>query len=204
MVTTPTIGQLAWGSPLNAALNDLQTQINQRPLQAGWEATDQGLLVWSFDISAAPNSTALTAGVLMMSRVVLRAPATITNLVINVASAGVTLTAAQNFGSLYDAAGNRIGITADQSAVWTSTGLKTMALTAPVPVAAGYYWVAMLSNGTTPPSLNRGSGVAAVNAGSAGATLRFAQTGAGLTTPPASFVPAALTGTSIAWWMAVS
>lgn len=204
MVTTPTVGQLAWGGPLNSALNDLQNQINQRPVQVGWQASDQALLAWTFDIAAAPNTTALTAGVLMMSRVVLRAPATITNLVMNVGTAGVTLTAGQNFGALYDAAGVRQGITADQSANWTSTGLKTMPLTVPYVAPAGSYLIALLANGTTPPSPNRGSGIAAVNAGTAGATLRFAQTGAGLTSPPASFVPSGLTGTSLAWWMAVS
>lgn len=204
VLPNPVIGSQPWGAVLNARLDDLQSQIDQRPVQAGWQATDQGLLVWTYDVSAAVNSSALTAGVLAVARVVLRRAATISNLYMNVATGGVTLTAGQNFGALYDAAGTRVGVTADQSASWTSVGLKTMALTVPYNALAGYYWVAMLANGATPPSLSRGSIIAAVNAGAAGATLRYAQTGAGLTTAPASFVPAGLTASSLPWWMAVS
>lgn len=204
MASNPVIGSSPWGGVLNTRLDDLQTQISQRPVQAAWTASDQGLLAWTYDVSAGLNSTILTAGVLNLARIVLRQGATVSNLLMDVATAGSGLTAAQNFGALYDAAGNRVGITADQSASWTSTGLKTMALTVPYVAAAGQYLIAMLSNGTTPPTLQRGAGLASVNAGTAGATLRYATQGAGLTTPPASFSPASMASNAIAWWMAVS
>jgi hypothetical protein len=62
MVTTPTIGQLAWGGPLNAALNDLQSQITAGPPGVDWVPADQTYIAWPYDPAVMSASTILVAG----------------------------------------------------------------------------------------------------------------------------------------------
>lgn len=208
MVTTPTHGQLNWDVPLNAALNDLQAQINVSPVDNTWIPADQGYIAWSVDPVSASNATALTAGVMTLVRVVVRTQTAVTvnNLEIGVNVAGVTLTAGQNFAALYDSTGARLGITADQSGTWNSIGHKTMALTAPVAVSAGKYWVGLVSNGATPPQILRATTAAAGSANSklTAANTRFGSIGAGLTTPPVSITPALIAQVLMGWFAGLS
>jgi len=209
MVTTPTHGQANWDIPLNAALNDLQDQININPVADGeWMPSDQSYVAWSIDPALAVNSSILTAGAMTLIRVAVRAKAATTvlvsNIEIGVGTAGVTLTAGQNFAALYNTAGTRLAVTADQSAVWTSTGHKTMALTVPQNLAAGYYWIGILPNGTTPPQLTRASSAASVNSKTTAATSRFGSFGAGQTATPASITPATITPVNIAFFGGIS
>jgi hypothetical protein len=90
----------------------------------------------------------------------LKAPQTLTvaNLLAYVITAGATLTSGQCLGGIWDSNGNLWAATADQSAVWNSTGPKTMALTAQggrsltLPGGSGvFYWAGLLVNGTTSP-----------------------------------------------------
>lgn len=206
MVTTPTIGQSAWGQPLNDALNDLQSQISQRPIDVEWSPSDQGFSAWTFDPALSAGSTALSTGTLNLMQVAIRTARTLTDMTICSTVAGSGLTAGQNFVGLYDINGNRVALSADQSASWASTGTKIIPFTAPVAVPAGYYWLAVLVNGTTPPQIQRGQTNAAnaVNAKKTTATSRYATSGAALTALPASFVPGAVTPQPIAWWGAVA
>lgn len=197
----PTIGQDPWGATLNARLDNLQAQINTRPTVVDWSASDQGFIAWSYDPMVLFGATALANGVLTLARVAVRDSATVNNLAVNVQNAGVGLVAGQNFAALYNNAGTRIAVTADQSAVWNTTGNKIMPVTAPVAVTAGFYWIALLGNAATPMQPGRAGSTGAGSINTAGATLRFATTGAGLTTTPASFVPAGLTLSGTAWWL---
>jgi Right handed beta helix region len=168
-----------------------------------------GLLEWNFDptgISTA--SQVLTSGTLHLIKITAQASATINNIITAVNTVGATLTAGQNFAALFDSAGNRIGITADQSTAWTTTGLKTMALTAGVAVTAGQdYYIVLLSVGTTPPSFPRSaSSTVAANAGLATTALRFAANATGQTSMPSTITLSSNTGGSPAatFWCALS
>jgi hypothetical protein len=211
MVTTPTHGQSNWDVPLNAALNDLQDQININPASdADWRPVDQGYVTWSMDPAFASNVSALTAGVMTLIKVPIRAKTGTTVLVSNIElginSGGVTLTAGQNFAALYNSAGTRLALTADQSAVWTSAGHKTMALTVAQNLTSGYYWIAVLANGATTPQILRATNATAASANSktTAATTRFGSFGAGLTATPASFTPASITPVLMGWFAGLS
>lgn len=201
MVTTPTIGQLNWGAPLNAALNDLQNQINLRPIGVGWTPQDQGFISWTEAPGLINNSGTLVSGTVTLGQVAVRDATTANRLFLRVTAAGVGLTAGQNFVGLYNNAGTRIAVSADQSAAWTATGMMSPAFTAPIGISAGKYWLAVLANGATPPSLRCGNQGGDGNAGLTGATLRYATAAVAQTSLPASFVPAALVAQLNAWWL---
>lgn len=223
MVTKPTRGDPNWDVGLNAALDDLQGQITTNGSAISSNNTamdsrvttlervdtftpaDHALIGWNFDPAAATGSTALTAGVLYLHRVILRKAATVTNLIAAVTTSGSTLTAGQNLAGLYDANGNLLASTADQSSAWTSTGIKTMALTVAQALAAGTYYVGLLSNGTTPPTFARGSILSAsmVNVGLTVATGRFTTYGTTQTSLPTVTMSSAAFSAN-AYWVALS
>jgi parallel beta-helix repeat protein len=167
-----------------------------------------GLAEWNFDPTAISTvSQVLVSGTLYLVKITPQSSGTITNLIVHVGTAGATLTAGQNLAALFDSGGTRLGITADQSTPWATTGLKTMALGASVAVTAGQdYYVAFLSVGTPPVSFARAGGsVVAPNANLASTALRFAQNGTGLTAIPSTITPASNTGANaFTIWVALS
>ncbi|MFN0088661.1 MAG: hypothetical protein ACKVWR_00105 [Acidimicrobiales bacterium] len=165
---------------------------------------DQALLAWAYDPAAAVNSLAGTSGTLYVVRMRLAEAATISSIVAYVGTAGATLTAAQNLAGLYDAAGVRLGVTADQSSAWTSTGTKVMALTAPVEVPAGVYWAALLAVGTTTPAFTRSAGSASASVGQTAAPYRFSIAGTGQTSMPATITPGSVTAAPVAYWVGLA
>jgi len=169
-------------------------------------ANDVGLLHWTYDPSAPSGTTGPTAGTITMIKVKLGKAATVSNILMAVSGAGVGLTAGQNFAGLYDGAGNRLTQTADQTTAWGTNGLKTMAVT-PVDLGAGFYYVAYLSNGATPPVITRGSNITASpaigNIDAAPATARWATAGTG-TTLPATINMATRTPITTTFWTAIS
>ncbi|QIE02565.1 collagen triple helix repeat-containing protein [Streptomyces phage BRock] len=175
------------GIPLSDLTVSVQNSINsigfmtpQVPLPA-----DIGYLAYSFDPLIADGSVGPVAGTIQLVRVVLRSPQTITNIVAHVGTAGGTLTSGQNFAGLYDATGARVALTADQTTAWGTTGAKTMALTAPYAAAAGYYYVAFLSNGTTPPLFRSKTNLGGdfISGTSPANSFRFATNTTGTTLP---------------------
>jgi hypothetical protein len=166
-------------------------------------AADHGFLAWSYDPGVSSGTTATAAGVLTLARVRVPKATTVSAIWLSVSTAGATL--ANSFVGLYDAAGTRLGVSADQSTALQTTGLKNIALTAPVAVTAGYHYVAILTNGTTQPSLLRGatSGFGVVNAGLSAPNLRFATSGTGLTALPSTITMSATTGAQAATWVAL-
>ncbi len=169
------------------------------------------LLEWNYDPIAASATTSaastLTAGAVTLVKFTAQTTGTINNIIAQVLAAGATLTSSQNYAAIFSMAGTRLGITADQTTAWGSTGLKTMALTSGVAVTAGTdYWVAFLSNGTTPPKFTQAAGtVVTANAGLTTSTYRFATNGTGQTSMPGSIAPASNTGTNaVTMWVALS
>jgi hypothetical protein len=127
----------------------------------------------------------------------------ITNVILGLNGPGSGLTAGQNFAALFSGAKTLLSATADQTTSWGSTGggPAIMALTAAQTVPAGYIYVAFLSNGTTPPPLNRAAGNIN-NVGLTAATAAFATAGTAQTSMPGTITTAAYTAASI--WAAVS
>lgn len=191
MAFTPIpIGSLAWGAPVNAALAGQDARIAAIEAQGGATLHAQGIVAAPYDPATAGTGTGLTSGTVYMVRVDLVNPVTLTGLIFTIATAGAGLTAGQNLVGVYNAAGTRVAVSADQSAAWTSTGVATPMLTAPYAAAPGAYYLALLSVGTTPINVLRSaasapaSGVLSYGVGAAGA--RFAAGPTGQTSLPAS------------------
>jgi len=148
-----------------------------------WIPPDHSLISWTMDPSLASASTALTtAGTLYAHKLHIPEATTVTSILMHVITAGVTLTAGRCFAALYQN-NTLLGVTADQSGTWNSTGLKTMNIAGgPVAVAAGDVVVGVWFNGTTGPAFLRGNinipnmGIAAMS------NYRFGIANTGLTT----------------------
>ncbi len=143
-----------------------------------------GFLGWTMDPANAVGSSAvIVSGTLYGARLWLPKDSTVTNIIMQVGTLGATLTSGQSFAAIYRANGTLVDVTADQSAAWISTGVKTMPLAAgPVVLVAGYYDVCFWSAGTTGPRFVSGATGSYVNMGLAGSASRFFTANAGLTT----------------------
>lgn len=173
----------------------------------GWTATQLGFIGWNYDVQYIQAGTALgTNGTVYVSKCWTPNALSITNVHVQVITAGATLTASQNLAALYDGSKNLVGTTGDQSTAWTSVGTKTMALTGgPYAISANsFYYVAYFANGTTRPSFGRlGSNLGGMNGLLSSANSRFASSSTGRTTSmPATL--GAFTATNLAYWVAVS
>lgn len=198
------IGSLNWGGPVNAAFTDHDTRITTLNRMQTSAATDQNLIAWTFDGATTLTASTPTSGTVNMLKIWVREPATINNVAMTVITAPTALVAAQNIAGLYDLAGNRLAVTADQTANWATTGLKDMPLTVPYVAAAGAYYIAFVSNGATPPAFGRGSSLAAggatVNIGLTAPDARYTTGPVAQTTLPATITMAARTIDTRAWW----
>jgi hypothetical protein len=175
-----------------------------------WVATpdQQGWLAWNYDPVYCSNASNLTTQTVAVAKIILPAAITVTNIAIYAVNAGATLTAGQSLVGFYDSGGTQRAVSADQSASWTSGGLKTVAMTTPYAAAAGTYYVALLCNGTTPmgPARTNSSGAIIANAGLSAANFRFGIAATGQTVMPASFTPASMTAGvgAVGYWCAIS
>lgn len=210
MAYTPVIiGSLNWGAPVNAAFTSQDARISDIEAQGSLTLGATTFLATNVDPAYAGAAVSLVSGTVHMQRIDLPYPGTITNLhQAVVTTVGSGLTAGQNFAGLYNSAGTRIGVTADQSVAWTTAGEKNMALTAPVAVAAGTYYVALLSNGATPPAFLRMAQTASVadlvNHGMSTATARWTTGPTAQTTLPASITMASRVFSGLTYIAAVS
>lgn len=202
------IGSLGWGAPVNTALTDQDARITALGAQGATTLKALGFLAQPYDPAMATAGTVLTSGTIYMIRLDLASAATISTGTLCVINAGVTLTAGQNLVGLYDAAGTRVAVSADQSAAWTSAGEKNVTFTAPYAAAAGTYYLAVLSVGTTPIGLLRtvssASVVDVINHGLTTATARWTTGPTAQTTLPASVTMASRTMAMTAYWGGIS
>lgn len=171
-------------------------------------APDHGLLSWNYDPAmCGAGSTGTTAGTVYLMKIkIVNRSTVVTNVLMSVTAAGATLTAGQNFAGLYNSSGTLLSATADQTTAWGTTGLKTMALSAPQTLAVGNYYVAVVANGTTPPSFMRGADISSsgVNAGLTASTGRFVTGPTAQTTLPASITMGSNSTVQTARWVALS
>jgi hypothetical protein len=149
----------------------------------------------------------LTSGTLYLVKITAQTAGPVTNIVLNLGTVGATLTSGQNLVALFDSAGNRLAVSADQTTAWGSgTGIKSAAISSTALTAGADYWVAILSVGTTPAAFSRGPGsVAPANGGLATTVLKYAINGTGLTAIPSTITPSSNTGSNAATiWAALS
>lgn len=196
------------------AFNDggtIQAGLLQYPLSVVNDPTftpaDHGLITWTHDpatLRSASNAT--TSGTVYLCKVkIVNRSTVVSNVIIGIEAAGSGLTSGQSFVGLYDSSGTRLAVSADQSASWASTGMKTIALTAAQTLAVGSYYVAILSVGTTPPQFSMGAGGSAnINVGLASGSGRFLAGPASQTSLPASITLASQPTTTGARWAALS
>jgi hypothetical protein len=202
-----------WDVPLNAALTDQDARITALAAQAANATTEsaqaRGFINWNYRPEMVQAGTAPGSGFILMQRVYVPAAATVHNVHFAIATAGATLTAGQNFVGLYNASGTRLGVSADLSTRWASDlDVQSYALTAAVSVTAGYYYTALVSNGTTRPSFWRAvsSSNAAnlINTGLTATTQAYGYYPTANTSLPASLTYSTRTPLTAALWTAVS
>lgn len=174
-----------------------------------------GALEWNYDPIMAGSATgqATTTGTGYMLKITPLVGGLCTNVIMTVgttAPAGA-LTSAQNFVELFDAAGNRVAVTADQTTAWATSGVKVMAWQTPVTLTAGVdYWLRVVSNsaaGTAAVFVRTNAGATTTpNFGFATpATYRFAVNGTGLTASTSTVTLASNSGSGAQpYWAALS
>ena len=201
-VTPAAIGALTQATA-DARYTSLTSYGNQ------WTPADHGLTAWTFDPAASSTTgTPLSTGFIYMVGIVLRQATSISKVHAVLGAAGSGLTAGQCLAGLYDAAGNRVAITADQSTAWASAGHKAMNLTASYSAAAGRYYVALLFVGTTSPTFACGSTLGAAftpgNANLSAGSYRFCRSASGQSALPGSVTLSGFTPDANNVWAAVS
>ena len=198
-ITPPTIGQTAWGQPVNDALMQLQ--------DGGLSPNDAGFQSWNFSPQHSSTANAQVSGTIVMARLPrFTQSKTISSVWFHVTVAAVTPTAGQCFAALYRMDGTRMAVSADISGQLASTGVIGWNLTAPVVCAAGDYYAAILQNAATPATLGSSSGIGSSSAANAGLTAATAFHTNGPTTQtsmPASVTMSGRTVSSQPLWAGV-
>lgn len=171
------------------------------------QPSDHGLIAWSGpDPAVASSTSALVSGTLYLTALFFRSAASVTKLWWIHTAAAVSATAGQNWTGLYGSNGTlltSVGI----DGVVTSNSVRSATLSSAQAVTAGTYWMALLVNASTPPTVARYGGASAAgnSMNLAAAGLRFCVNGTGLTSLPASITTASNTTTgSIALAVAAS
>ncbi|MGZ4519169.1 MAG: hypothetical protein ACXVGA_00970 [Mycobacteriaceae bacterium] len=169
---------------------------------------DHGLVAWSYDPIISASSAVSTGGTAVVCRVHVPVGSTITKALLYISAAGATLTSGQCFINLYDPTKALIGTSADQSAAWQSTGLKTITLTEKTTgsmtnLAAGDYYVMWWANGTTIPAWRGAATVPIINANLSATNSRFATADTGLTTTAPTTL-GTFAAASTAYWCALA
>lgn len=163
-----------------------------------------GLTSWAFDPAICTGSQLLTNGTVYVVKMHVSNATTITKLYWQINAVATTPTAGQNEIGIYDSLGAKLASTNVDSVV-LSTGLIVTTISSLALVPNTYYWVGMVFNAATAPTLGKGTstGGGLVNAGLSGATLRFATAATAQTVLPSSFTPSALTAANIPLWAAI-
>jgi hypothetical protein len=204
VITNPSPNQLAISEAV----------ITPAPLRStGFGPEDLSYQAWTYDplIACGSGGDLLTSGTVYVNRVQVPVSITATNLVVFVVAAGVTLTSGQSLLGLYNSAGTRIGITADQSAIWTSTGTKSAALVGgPFVLSPGFYWIAFLNvnTGTSPKFARFGNNTLTATIGNIGANatsnMRFGTNVTAQTALPSPLVLASNAASGVSWWAGIT
>lgn len=155
---------------------------------------EQGLLAWTYDPNMAGHVTAQSsggvAGRITLVRIPIRRRILWSNIWLGLSGVDAAATLSNNYLGVYDTTGTLRGTTADISASYMTGAIaKPFPLATPFTANPGFYYIAMLLNGTwTTNSLTfkaSGAGVS-VNAGLAAPNLRYSHLLTVQTSLPAS------------------
>jgi hypothetical protein len=119
------------------------------------------LITWTHDPANDTGSLALVSGSVYMLKVPVFGVKSVTNIRLYVVTGGGTLTSSQNFAALFSEDGQtRVGVSADLSGVWNTSGDKTIPLVSgPFNIGTAgvltYFYIALLGVGTTGPAILR-------------------------------------------------
>lgn len=166
-----------------------------------------GIAAWCYDPALAVNSTALSNGILYLTRVNIAADVTVSKVYWWVGNSGSSPVSGQNQVGLYNSSGTLLASTNVDSGISTA-GFKTTTITSQALTAGAFYWVGMVFNASVAPTLTRASGWTGVdtaaNLGQPAASSRFATNGGSRTALPSTITPASNVGTDFAGpWAAV-
>lgn len=175
-----------------------------------WLPSDAGLLEFNFDPAAASSTgVILVTNKVALARINVRTPIVANNIIFHVDTAGSSLTANQNLCGIYNSAGTLLvsSPAGGLDSKVTSTGVITQALSAPQALGPGFYWIALLFNGTTPPTVaSAANNLTNANTGLTAATYRWATNGTGTTSLPATITPSSngVGSGAVAYWAGIS
>lgn len=161
-----------------------------------------GFTSWNYDPIAWQGSGSPVSGAMNVIKLALPA-GTVTNLhLLDGGGAGAGITNAHC--ALYNSAGALLSDSANLTAGWNASNVRTFVLVTPQVVTAGVYYAGFWISAATTPSLIRSTTGTPVNVNTSGATLRAATTtDVGLTTT----APATLggkTASNFTYWVGAS
>ena len=116
---------------------------------------------------------------------------------------GGTVTRSANVGVVYSGAGALVQCTGDLSTTLTGTNAQTASFAATYTESAGNtYYVGLLVNGTTAPTLRSVAVGSASNFNLNGASLRWSTNGTGISKAPNTITPSSNSTTNlVTWWV---
>lgn len=170
------------------------------PMQTGTDQPqDHNYIAWTGPLDALTTGTVVTNGTIYLSKVQVRYRVSVSKILWWVSAVAVTPTASQNWVGVYNSSGAQVIAPVGVDAATTSTGNKETAVT-PTVLTPGNYYIALVFNAATAPTLARGSGLAGNgwNAGLTASTYKYATNGTGATVLPASFTLSSNTATGFA------
>ncbi len=169
---------------------------------------DHGFKAWAYDLSLGGSSSLTpTAGVLYLSKIVVRSAFLASNIHLNLAFAGTGLS--NTFVGIITASGDQVAVSADASTTLETPGFKTIPVTTPVTIdqVGSFVWVALVVGGLSSapqPRVSPVSNIAVTNVNLTAATARAASQLTGLTTIPSSITPASNNFSAGQFWCALS
>lgn len=175
-----------------------------------WQASDYGLAAMTYDPALIASTIAIpNGGKLYTVMVKVGAATTISTIWVYMSAIGSALTSGENFAGVWQGiGGTRIGITADQSTAWTTSGnvgVLQMPLTGgPLAVSAGDVAVGFYVNGTTGPTLSRANSTSVTNVNTPTNSPRFGISSATYTTTPPATLPTLTANNNTTWWVGLS
>lgn len=164
-----------------------------------------GYKAWVADPIALTGATAITAGRLIVARMIVESPGTATTLYVPVSTGASGNTAGQCGAAIYDAAGQTLASVGDYGTALNTLGLIGLTFPSVNLTAGQVIYSGLLFNGTTGPTLLRGGiNVATSGVGSGlAANQRWGKI-TGLTAVPSSINPAGLASSDGPFWFAVA
>ena len=202
---TPASGNLALSSVSNALTITDSTGASYLVTPPHVSAKTHGLVGWTYDPAGANQNLTVGTGQIIMAKLTLLTVTTINNILYSLATSGSGLTAGQNFVGIYNSAGTRIAVSADQTSNFGVAGEHTASVT-PVTVEPGDYYVVILMNGTGIPNLHASSstGTSLTNVNLSVGSLRASLLSGPFTSLPATVTMSSQGGNAYVVWFGLS